>query len=147
MTKRDSVRLLRECDAGADMAIYAMEVTGKMVHSRALRKVLRDCRQHHLSLKARITEQLNVFSDDGKALPSMTKLMAWMKIRWRMLLSPSDRTAAQMLIRGCRMGTGSLQKYLDQYPAAIPAVRALAEELICSEEQLCEQLHPFLYSK
>ena len=147
MTKRDSICLLRECDAGADMAIYAMEVTGKTVKNRALRRALRDCRQHHLSLKARITEQLNVFSADPKALPSMTKLMAWMKIRWRMLLNPSDRTAAQMLIRGCRMGTEALQKYLDQYPAATAEARALAAELICSEEQLCEQLQPFLYSK
>ena len=144
MAKKDTVRLLHECDAGADMAIHAIDASVRTVPNREMRRILRDCRLHHMFLRAQIASLLAEAGDDGKVLPSAVRAMAWIRIKWRLLFSPTSHTAAELLIRGCRMGEESLGRYLEQYPAASEEAKEVAGDLIRSEVQLEEHLRRFL---
>ena len=144
MLKHDTVRLLRECDAGIDMAIFAIDATVESVQNRSLRRELTVCRQQHIKQKAEIEELLHSAHDDSKSIPSIAKALAWIKIKWRMVINPSDHTVAEMIIRGCNMGIESLSKYLDQYPAAADEAKRLTTELIERELQTSDELRCFL---
>ena len=74
----------------------------------------------------------------------MTKAMAWMTGNMKMSMDDSDQTAADIITRGCDMGTKTLYKYMNQYDHADLSVRDTARKLIAAEEDLEKQLHPFL---
>ena len=51
MIEQDTVKLLRECDAGTKMGISSIDEVLPYVHSRTLRALLEECKQKHEELK------------------------------------------------------------------------------------------------
>ena len=48
MIEQDTIRLLRECDAGIQMGVSSIDDVVDHVHSRGLKKYLSDCREQHI---------------------------------------------------------------------------------------------------
>ena len=144
MIESDTVKLLRECDAGLKMGVASIEDVVDKVKAPELRTLLEDCRDEHLRLGDEIARQLAAFSDEGKEPAPVAKGMSWLKTSVRLGLKESDATVADLMTDGCNMGVKSLSKYLNQYKAADEFSKDAAKKLIALEDRLGLNVRQFL---
>ncbi|MBQ8917445.1 MAG: hypothetical protein IJ044_01840 [Oscillospiraceae bacterium] len=144
MIEQDTVKLLRECDAGVKMGISSIDDVVEQVHSDRLRQRLTGCRTAHKELESQIESQLTRFQDQGKDPNPMAKGMSWMKTSWKMAVDDSDHTIADLMTDGCNMGVKSLNMYLNRYKAADERSKDIAKRLINLEEKLAVDIREFL---
>ena len=144
MIEQDTVRLLRECDAGVKMGISSIEDVLDHVQADKLRKRLTNCKAEHRKLEKEIRSQLDRFHDDGKAPNPVAKSMSWMKTGMKLAMDDSDGTIADLMTDGCNMGVKSLNKYLNEYEAADEVSKDIAKRLINLEESLAVDIRSFL---
>ena len=144
MIEQDTIRLLRECDAGVKMGISSIDDVLDYVKSDRLKQYLKDCKIAHQKLETEIQENLNRFDDDGKEPNPIAKGMSWMKTNIKLIMHKSDHTIADLMTDGCDMGVKSLSKYLNQYKAADEASKDIAKRLIALEESLGKEIRGYL---
>ena len=144
MIEQDTIRLLRECDAGVKMGISSIGDVLDNIRAQDLRQCLSRCRTRHEELEREIEQQLERYHDDGKEPSPMAKGMSWVKTNAKLAMDSSDETVADIMTDGCNMGVKSLHKYLNQYKAADEASKGIAKRLIDLEENLIADLRPFL---
>lgn len=144
MIEQDTIKLLRECDAGVKMGITSIEEVLPSVKSEDLEKLLTDCKEKHESLSEEIQKELDRFHDDGKEPNPMAKGMSWIKTNFKLAMDATDHTIADLMVDGCDMGVKSLSRYLNQYEAADESSKNIAKKLIKLEEKLGEDLRKFL---
>ena len=144
MIEQDTVRLLRECDAGVKMGIASLDDVMNQVHDQKLRDCLAGCRNKHEELDGEIQNQLDRCQDGGKEPPLLAKGMSWMKTNLKLGLDNSDQTIADLITDGCNMGVKSLHKYLNQYKAADENSKNVARRLIDLEEKLVQDMREYL---
>ena len=144
MIEQDTIRLLRECDAGIKMGISAIEDVQDHVENEDLRHHLSRCKREHEALQDEAASLLERYRDQGKDPNPIAKGMSWMKTNMKLGMVESDRVIADLLIDGCNMGVKSLGKYLNQYKAADEASKDITHRLIKLEDQLAVQLRPYL---
>lgn len=144
MIESDTIKLLRECDAGIKMGVAAIDDVLNYVHDRTLRRYLVDCKDEHDKLKEEIQILLDKYHDEGKEPGPMAKSMSWMKTNVKLVMDESDETIADLITDGCNMGVKSLNKYLNQYKAADEKTKDITKRLIKLEEKLAIDIRCFL---
>ena len=144
MIEQDTVRLLRECDAGIRMGVDSIGDVLKHVKSEDLRSILTQCKVEHEKLKEELDRLLHKYRDEGKDPNPIAKGMSWMKTNAKLMMEESDATVACLMTDGCNMGIKSLSKYLNQYKAADEASKNLTKELIRLEDQLVKDIRIYL---
>ncbi len=144
MIEGDTIKLLRECDAGIKMGVSAIDEVLDSVKNTELSDCLIDCKTQHEELKVEIQEQLDRYHDDGKNPNPMARGMSWMKTNMKMGMDSSDQTIADLITDGCNMGVKSLSRYLNQYQAADEQSKDIAKRLISMEAKLTEDMRPYL---
>ena len=144
MIEQDTVKLLRECDAGIKMGVASIDEVRDYARNGELRDALTQCKSRHEKLKDELQQALDRFGDDGKSPNPMAKGMSWIKTNVKLGFDMSDATIADLMTDGCNMGVKSLSKYLNQYKAADESAKALTRKLIAQEEQLAGQMRPYL---
>lgn len=144
MIENDTIKLLRECDAGVKMGTASIDDVIEYVDSDALRKCLSNCKIEHEKLNVEIQELLDKYKDDGKDPNPVAKTMSWMKTNMKLKMKESDTTIADLITDGCNMGVKSLNKYLNEYKAADEISKDITKRLINLEEQLAIDIRCFL---
>lgn len=144
MIESDTIKLLRECDAGIKMGTASIDEVLDYVHDETLGKCLSDCKEEHEKLKEEINVLLDQYHDDGKEPNPMAKSMSWVKTNVKLVMDESDETIANLITDGCNMGVKSLNKYLNQYKAADEKSKNIAKRLIHMEEKLADDICCFL---
>ena len=144
MIEQDSVRLLRECDAGVKMGIDSIEDVLGNVGNDELEKILTDCKDEHEKLGREIEELLARYQDEGKEPAAIAKGMSWIKTNVMLAMNDSDKTIADLMTDGCNMGVKSLNKYLNKYEAADEVSKDICKRLINLEEKLGVDIRKFL---
>ena len=144
MIEQDTVKLLRECDAGAKMGISSIEDVLGHARSDGMEKCLTDCKKKHEGLETEIQECLDRYKDDGKDPPALTSVMSEVMTNMKLAMHESDATIANLMTDGCNMGVKSLSRYLNQYAAADEKSKDIAKRLISLEEQLAVDLRGYL---
>ncbi len=144
MIESDTIKLLRECDAGIKMGVASIDDVLDYVRDETLKKYLADCKSEHDKLKEEIQILLDKYHDDGKEPNAMAKSMSWMKTNVKLVMNESDETIADLMTDGCNMGVKSLNKYLNQYKAADEKTKDIAKRLINLEEKLAIDIRCFL---
>ncbi|MBQ6824952.1 MAG: hypothetical protein IJP27_09885 [Clostridia bacterium] len=144
MIEQDTIRLLRECDAGVQMGISAIDEVENHVKSESLRKYLRDCKAEHQKLDAELQQLLDKYHDDGKEPNPMAKGMSWIKTNFKLSMEDTDETVADLITDGCNMGVKSLSRYLNEYEAADEISKDIAKRLINLEQRLADDIRKFL---
>ena len=145
MENRDSIKLLKECDAGSKMAVTSLDDVLEKVENEKLTRLLCESKAHHEKLGNEIHALLMEYGSEEKEPNPMAKGMSKMKTNFMMgMKEDSDETAADLITDGCNMGIKSLYKYLNQYPAADPKVKDLCNRLISIEDQLRKELRSYL---
>lgn len=144
MVEQDTIKLLRECDAGIKMGVSSIDEVLEYIKSDTLRKDLERCRNEHVKLQDEIQVLLDEYHDDGKEPNPIAKGMSWMKTNVKLGMDQSDHTVADLMTDGCNMGVKSLNRYLNQYEAASEKTKDITKRLIHLEEQLADQMRAFL---
>ena len=144
MVEQDTIRLLRECDAGVKMGISSIDDVIDKVKSDSLRQYLMMCRNDHVRLGDEIEVLLENYNDDGKEPNPMAKSMSWMKTNIKLAMDTSDETIADLMTDGCNMGVKSLNKYLNEYEAASEKSKDICKKLIALEEKLTLDIRDYL---
>ena len=130
MIENDTVRLLRECDAGIRMGVDSINEVIDKVKGDSLRDVLTHCREEHETLGGEVRGLLDEYHDDGKKPNPVAKSMSWIKTNVEIAMDRSDETIASLMTDGCNMGVKSLSRYLNQYAAADERSKSVARRLI-----------------
>ncbi|MBR4072037.1 MAG: hypothetical protein IKK26_05730 [Clostridia bacterium] len=144
MIEQDTIKLLRECDAGVKMGISSLEDVIPHVKSEKLRKYLSSCKKEHDKLEDEIKEHLDRFEDDGKEPNPIAKSMSELKTNFKLGINESDETIADLMTDGCNMGVKSLNKYLNEYKAADEFSKDITKRLINLEERLAIDIRKYL---
>lgn len=144
MIEQDTVRLLRECDAGIKMGISSIDDVLSYVSDDEFKKYLSDCKEEHAKLNTEIQNMLERYEDEGKDPNPIAKGMSWMKTNVKLSMDESDRTIADLITDGCNMGVKSLNKYLNEYAAADEKSKDITKRLINLEEKLAIDIRRFL---
>lgn len=144
MIEQDTIKLLRECDAGVKMGIASIDDVMDYVKHKELKAALNECKDEHDKLATDIEKALVRFHDDGKEPNPIAKGMSWMKTNMKLMVNESDSTIAGLMTDGCNMGIKSLNKYLNEYEAADEVSKDICKRLIHLEEKLTAQMRAFL---
>ena len=144
MIEQDTIKLLRECDAGVKMGISSIDDVLDDVKSVKLKEYLVNCKNEHIELDREINQLLDKYHDDGKDPNPMAKGMSWIKTNMKLAMKESDETIADLMTDGCNMGVKSLNKYLNQYAAADEVTKDIAKRLINLEEKLAIDIRKYL---
>ena len=144
MIEQDTIKLLRECDAGVKMGISSIDDVLDHVKKEDFRKNLTKCREQHEDLQIKILQELEKYQDDGKNPNPIAKGMSWMKTNMKLSMEDSDATIADLMTDGCNMGVKSLNRYLNQYEAADEVSKDMAKRLIHLEEKLAVDIRQYL---
>ena len=144
MIEQDTVKLLRECDAGIKMGVSSIEDVLKYVESSTFEQRLTKCKDEHDKLADEVVSLLEKYGDDGKNPNPIAKGMSKMKTTMRLGINESDNIIADLMTDGCNMGVKSLNRYLNQYKAADEVSKDITKRLINLEEKLAIDIREFL---
>ncbi len=144
MATQDSIYLLRECDAGAKMAMASLDDVKDRTRNTEMQKILLESRQQHELIAEQIHKLLDSIGTGEKDPSPMARGMSAVKTGVKMGLDDSDQTVADLITDGCGMGIKSLHRYLNQYAAAETIARAVCRMLIAVEEPLVCDIKRFL---
>lgn len=140
----DTIKLLRECNAGIKMGISSLDDVMEQVENESLKKILQDSREIHTRLKQETKQYLEKYNEEGKEPAAMAKAMSKIKTEFKTLGEDNDCNIADLITDGCNMGIKSLYRYLNQYPAAEDEIKNLARRTIETEEALRAELRTYL---
>ena len=144
MIEQDTIRLLRECDAGVKMGVDSICQVLPHVSSKDLKSRLEKSKAEHETLTHEIEKALARFHDEGKAPNPIAKTMSTMKTNMELIMHEDDKTIASLMTDGCNMGVKSLNKYLNEFEAADEKAKDICKRLIHLEESLTHQIRDFL---
>ena len=144
MIEQDTIKLLRECDAGIKMGIGSIDDVLERTQSEAFHHKLESCKKEHEHLQTEFQQLLGKYHDEGKNPNPIVKGMSWVKTNMKLGMEDSDATIADLMTDGCNMGVKSLNRYLNQYKAADEVSKDITKRLINLEEQLTVDMRGFL---
>ena len=144
MIHDDTIKLLRECDAGVRMGVDSISDVLGSVRSEGFRRKLTECRAAHEELATEIQGMLDKYHDEGKEPGFIAQSMSRMKTNFKLGTDESDETVADLMTDGCNMGVKSLNRYLNQYKAASEVTKDITKRLINLEEKLAIDIRQYL---
>ena len=144
MIQEDTIKLLRECNAGIKMGVDSIDEILDETTDRMLIKMLRETMDEHKRLGSETHRLLNRYGDEGKDPNPLAKSMSWIKTNVMMTVDAGDNTIADLITDGCNMGVKSLSRYLNKYEAADEESKNIAKQLIACEAGLAEGLRAYL---
>ena len=144
MIEQDTIRLLREVDAGVKMGVSSIDEVLGRVKSQKLVSFLNDCRIEHERLRELCEKMLNEYGDEGKDTNPIASGMSKIKTEFKLAVNETDEAIADIMTDGCNMGIKSLNKYLNEYEAAEERAKDIAKKLIKLEEKLAKEMKFYL---
>lgn len=144
MGNTDTIRLLKECDAGTKMAVASIDEVLEKVCNSEMKHLLQESKNHHKELENEIHSLLDRYNSEEKEPNPIAKGMSWMKTNMKMSMDCRDETVADLITDGCNMGIKSLYRYLNQYKAADDLSKEICVKLVTIEEELGKALRKYL---
>ena len=144
MVNSDTIKLLKECDAGSKMAVASIDDVVEKIRDSSMKSLLQESKEHHEKLGNEIHSLLNQYGKNEKDPHPMAKGMSWMKTNMKMTMDDSDATVADLITDGCNMGIKSLYRYMNQYKAADDTSKDICNRLVSIEEELRKGLRNYL---
>lgn len=140
----DTIKLLRECNAGIKMGISSLDDVLKHVQDDKLRNLLLQSHETHCKLGEKTRDYLEKYHDEGKEPTAIAKMMSWVKTNVKLGAEDTDHVVAELITDGCNMGVKSLYRYLHQYQAADQEIKNLVMDVIKAEDTLAKELRDYL---
>ncbi|WP_455539307.1 hypothetical protein [Terrisporobacter sp.] len=144
MPNDDTIKLLKECDAGTKMGIDGIQQVIDKVEDKQLLSILEKYLKDHEKLEHKIQGKLNEFHDSEKEPNPIARAMSWVKINVKLIKGEHDPVIADLMTEGCNMGIKSISRYMNQYPTAMETIKSLCYDLVELEENFEKDLRRFL---
>ena len=144
MANSDTIKLLKECNAGVKTAVTSIDDVLDKVESKSLERILAKNKAEHEELGNLTHTLLNKYDKDEKDPSPIAKAMTRMMTEVKLLVDPSDEKVADMMYDGCNMGVKSLYRYMNQYSDADEQSKEIAGRLISLESGLMQKLRAYL---
>ncbi|MBR2045530.1 MAG: hypothetical protein IJ958_05280 [Agathobacter sp.] len=141
---QDTIKLLKECDAGCKMAIDSMEQISKYVTDDQMKSIIKKYNDGHIKMEEDIHRLLNSYGEEDKEPNPIAKASSWIQSEVKMMINGDSKQAAYLLTDGCNMGVTSLNKYKNQYKAADQKSVEICERLCDMETSMTKDLQPYL---
>jgi len=140
----DTIKLIKECDAGVKMAISSLDEVLDVIENTQLKQIILDSKNKHRELEAEIDVLLSKKREDEKEPSPIAKAMSWTKMNMKIMANNSDKTIADLITDGCDMGIKTLTRFKNEYNNADNEAVNLTDKLISLEKELEEQLKKYL---
>ena len=140
----NTVKLLRECNAGIKMGMNALNLVISHVKDKELKAALEEARDTHAILGDETHKMLIKARESTKDAHPVAEAMSDMKIRATLAMNNSKSKIAHLITDGCNMGAKSITHYLNKYPDATAPAKHLAHRIIAAEDALRDQLRTYL---
>ena len=140
----DTINLLKECNAGCKSATSSMEQILAYVENQKLRDLIKEYNNKHIKYGDECHELLNSADSDEKDPNKFAMAMATLGTDLKITINSSVNKAAGLLIDGCNMGIKSINKYMNQYPAALESIKSLCYDLAELEENFAKDIRHYL---
>ena len=108
MSDSDTVKLLRECNSGIQMAVFSIDEILEKVTDKNLYEILKKSKEKHEKLGDETHAILTECGDETKEPNMLAKGMSWMKTNAKVMMDDSDATIADLIVDGCNMGIKTL---------------------------------------
>lgn len=140
----DTIKMLKQCNAGAKMAIGTIERVYPYAKDSAFKDTLSEYIKKHEDIVARTRELLSNYCMGGKDPNPIAEFMAEMTTKMRLKKDSSDRSVASMIIEGCDMGTKKLKEYEKKYCCASEDSFDTIKNLMDLENKLKSEMQTYL---
>lgn len=140
----DTIELLKECDAGLEMAISSLEQVKPEAQADNFTNMLDKYYNNHIKIQKDIDKKLVEYNSDGKKANPMAEAMSSMKTSFKLATNHSDSEIADLMFDGCNMGIKSVSKYMNQYSNAKEDIVQLANDIIVLEQNFSNELRQYL---
>ncbi len=140
---KDTIELLKECDAGITMGVSSINDVLSRVKNRELSYVLSLSKEEHEDLKNDALLLLKKHNSDGKSPSAIAKAMSKIKTEFKLALSENDSTVCELIDDGCHMGIKSLRGYIGKYESADKEAKHIADKVIRLEEKLLKSIEKY----
>lgn len=144
MIEQDTIKLLRECDAGIKMGVEAIDKVFPYIKNSRFKTQLEGYKNEHEKIKKELQGLLDEYHDTGKEPSLMATSMSWLKTNMKLVIETSDETIADLMTDGCNMGVKSIYRYINQYEKANQKAKELAKRLANLEEKMEVELRKYL---
>lgn len=144
LEEQDTVKLLKECDAGVKMGVKAIDDVMEHVKSKTLNQILIDSKIEHEKMQKDLNNILDNFNYDGKDPNPIAESMSWMKTNIKLGMDETDNKVADIITDGCNMGVKSLNRYLNKYGNADKRAKDITKRLIDLEKSLQFKMEQYL---
>ena len=144
MPSEDTIKLLKECDAGCKMGVDSIKQVIDKTDNKKLHSILEKYLSDHEKLQNKITDKLNEFGDSEKQPSIMATTMSHLKINFKLIKGEHDKEIADLMTDGCNMGIKSIHRYINQYPASLESIKSLCNDLSELEENFAKDLRTYL---
>lgn len=144
MANQDTLKLLNETNLGVQMGIYTFDQLLEKIKDPELKKIVTESRNDHKRLKNETGNLLKAYGSYEEKPGLMARYMTWMESSMKTSFEYSDEIAADIITKGCDMGTRKLYRYMNEYSQADPAVKDTSKKLIAIEENLEKRLRQYL---
>ena len=140
MSENDTIKLLRECNSGIQMAVFSIDEILEKVTDGNLYDLLEKSKEKHEELGDKTHALLAEYGDETKEPNLLAKGMSWMKTNAKVMIDESDETIAAIYNEGIK----SLCRYENQYSGADEKSKDLTDSIIRLEEKLRQDLREYL---
>ena len=140
----DTVKLLRECNAGCKSATNSMEQVLRYLDNEDLKMLIDEYNDKHIRLRDECHQMLNELDEEEKDPDKMAKTFSWISTEVKLMMDDNSQKIAELMIDGCNLGIKSLSKYINQYKNASNESVDLAKRLIKIEQEFMNELLKYL---
>ncbi len=140
----DTIKLLRECNAGCKSATNSMEQVQQFNNNEELKTLINEYNDKHIKLGDQCHQMLNEQNEDEKDPNPMAKAFSWVSTEVKLMLNDDSKKIADVMIDGCNMGIKSVSGYINKYKDASAESLDLARNLVTIEQEFMNKLLKYL---
>jgi len=144
MKMNDTVKLLKECEAGCKTALDGMGQVMDHIGSESMRSELIACQERHRKIKNRCRTLLCQEGEPEADPPAVGTAFMRMGTGMKLAINDDDSHVAEMMADGANMGMKSIAKVMNACPSASTDSRTLASDLIGEERQFFDSMLRYL---
>lgn len=140
----DTIKLLKECNAGCKSATNSMEQVKPYIHNETLKNLIDEYNDKHIKIGDECHQMLNELDEEEKDPSPMAKAFSWISTELKLMMNDNTHRIADLMIDGCNMGIKSVSEYINKYKTASNESRDLAKKLVKIEQEFMNELLVYL---
>lgn len=141
---KQTVTLLKECNAGCKMAINSMERLKDFLTNAELEQTLSIYKDQHKKLEEESSKLLKEMGESEQQPDKIASAFSWITTEMKLMIKDDSTQIAKILMNGCNMGIQSISECMNKCPDASHDSISLAKKLVKCEEKLMEDMKKYL---